>query len=201
MLNATHRGSLVKIFQGYAFGPAAFGPLSERYGRKVPALTGIFISSVLCVPTAMAHSIETILVCRFLGGVFGAAPLATLSGGIADIWTGVDRGVALSILLGAAFVGVALGPILGAFITGSSLGWRWTMWSNAIFGVLVSMMVFLWLSETCAPVVLSRKVSKFRIDDQRWAVRSRSQEVSTSPSRIFQDYIIRPWSKCKCFVD
>ncbi|KAE9988982.1 hypothetical protein EG328_003298 [Venturia inaequalis] len=178
---------------GYAFGPAAFGPLSEKYGRKLPALTGLLISSILCVPIAMAYNTETILICRFLGGVFGAAPLATLSGGIADIWKAVDRGVALSTLLGAAFVGVALGPILGAFITASSLGWRWTMWFNAIFGVLVSIMVFLWLPETYAPVVLSRKASKIRTDGKRWAARSRSQEEATDLSRIFKNYIIRPW--------
>lgn len=195
MSDATHRESLVKKSQGYVFGPAAFGPLSERYGRKVPALTGLFISSILCVPTAMAYNTETILICRFLGGVFGAAPLATLSGGIADIWKAADRGVALSTLLGAAFVGVALGPILGAFVTASSLGWRWTMWLNAIFGVLVSAMVFLWLPETYAPVVLSRKASKIRVESKRWAVRSRSQEEPTNLERIFKDYIVRPWSK------
>lgn len=189
MLDATHRRPLIETSQGYAFGPAAFGPLSEKYGRKLPALTGLLISSILCVPIAMAYNTETILICRFLGGVFGAAPLATLSGGIADIWKAVDRGVALSTLLGAAFVGVALGPILGAFITASSLGWRWTMWFNAMFGVLVSIMVFLWLPETYAPVVLSRKASKIRTDGKRWAVRSRFQEEATDL------YIIRPWGK------
>ena len=89
---------------------------------------GVFVSSVFCIPIAVAYNMETIFACRFLYGLFGAAPLATVSGGLTDMWESVDRGVALSALLGAAFVGPVIGPISGSFITASSLGWRWTMW-------------------------------------------------------------------------
>jgi hypothetical protein len=45
------------------------------------------------------------MICRFFGGVFGASPLVTLVGMIGDCWGLVDRGVALTGLAAATFVG------------------------------------------------------------------------------------------------
>jgi MFS family permease len=140
---------------------------------------------------------ETILVCRFLCGLFGAAPLATVSGGLTDMWESVDRGVALSALLGAAFVGPVIGPISGSFIVASSFGWRWTMWVNSIFGFCVSFIGFVWMPETYAPVLLSRRATEIRFATRRWAVRSEAQEEPTDLCRIIKVYISRPWCELK----
>ena len=48
------------------------------------------------IPVAVAQNLETLFVCRFLGGVFGAAPLTIVGGAMADLWDPVDRGVAVS---------------------------------------------------------------------------------------------------------
>ena len=41
---------------------------------------------------------------RFIGGVFGSAPLAIVGGALADFWNAVDRGVAICIFAGTSFV-------------------------------------------------------------------------------------------------
>lgn len=53
----------------------AFGPASEVLGRKYPLSVGIFLFAVFSLPVAVAKNVATIFACRFLSGVFGAAPL------------------------------------------------------------------------------------------------------------------------------
>jgi DHA1 family multidrug resistance protein-like MFS transporter len=60
---------------GFAFGPMVFGPLSELYGRKTPLFAGFVIFAIFQIPVAVAQNLQTIFVCRFLGGFFASAPL------------------------------------------------------------------------------------------------------------------------------
>lgn len=61
---------------GFAFGPIIFGPLSELHGRKKPMFVGMFVFAIFQIPVAVAQNLQTIFICRFLGGVFASAPLA-----------------------------------------------------------------------------------------------------------------------------
>jgi DHA1 family multidrug resistance protein-like MFS transporter len=108
---------------GFAFGPLVWGPISELYGRKIPLFTGFFIFAIFNIPVAVARNLQTIFVCRFMGGLFGSAPLAVVGGALADIWDPVNRGIAIAVFSGATFIGPVLGPILGGFVTMSYLGW------------------------------------------------------------------------------
>jgi DHA1 family multidrug resistance protein-like MFS transporter len=60
---------------GFALGPLAWGPLSEKFGRKTPLLTGFFAFAIFQIPLALGRNLETILVSRFLEGAFGAASM------------------------------------------------------------------------------------------------------------------------------
>ena len=62
----------------------------------MPLFIGYGIFAMFQIPVAVAQNLETLFVCRFLGGVFGAAPLAIVGGAMADLWDPVDRGVAVS---------------------------------------------------------------------------------------------------------
>jgi DHA1 family multidrug resistance protein-like MFS transporter len=65
------------------------------------------------IPVAVAQNLHTVLICRFLAGVFGSSPLAVVGGIYVDIWTPVDRGIALSIVSTTTFTGPIAGPIIG----------------------------------------------------------------------------------------
>jgi DHA1 family multidrug resistance protein-like MFS transporter len=49
------------------------------------------------------------MLCRFLGGLFGTAPLAVTAGVMADMWAPIDRGAAIAIFGLATFVGPVAG--------------------------------------------------------------------------------------------
>ena len=104
-------GTSLVIF-GFALGPQIWSPFSELYGRKLPLFFGYTVFAIFQIPVAVAQNVETIMVCRFLIGVFGCSPLAVVGGAMADFWNPVDRGVAIAMFSGATFLGPSLGPIM-----------------------------------------------------------------------------------------
>lgn len=104
-------GTSLTVF-GFALGPLFWAPLSELYGRRIPLFSGYAIFAIFQIPVAVAQNLETIMICRFLQGVFGCSPLAVVGGAMADIWGPVDRAVAIAMFSSATFLGPTLGPIM-----------------------------------------------------------------------------------------
>jgi DHA1 family multidrug resistance protein-like MFS transporter len=179
---------------GFAVGPIVWGPISELKGRKLPLFTGFFIFALLQIPVAVAQNIQTIMICRFLGGLFGSSPLAVVSGSLADMWEPVERGIAVSVFSGATFIGPIAGPIAGGFITMSYLTWRWTGYMTAILGFGFGTLGFLIIPETYAPVLLQRRAKKLRYKTRNWALHSKSEEEQVDFKRIVRVYLLRPFA-------
>lgn len=95
---------------GFGMGPMVWGPLSELYGRMPPLFFAFAVFAIFQIPVAVAQNIETIMICRFLGGFFGVAPLAIVGGALADIWGPIDRGLSIAIFAAATFVGPVSNP-------------------------------------------------------------------------------------------
>ena len=71
---------------GYAIGPVLLAPLSEYFGRQPVYVVSWFCLFIFQLPIALAPNIGTILVCRFIGGCAGGAPLTNTGGSISDLW-------------------------------------------------------------------------------------------------------------------
>lgn len=110
---------------GFSLSPMIWGPISELYGRKLPLMTGYIISAIFYIPVAVAQNLQTVLICRFLCGFFGASALGVLGGTFADFWNPAERGFAISIFAAATFLGPLIAPTVGGFVVDSELGWRW----------------------------------------------------------------------------
>ena len=178
---------------GFAVGPIIWGPFSELYGRKIPLLFGFYCFAIFQIPVAVAQNVETIMLCRFLGGVFGSAPLAIVGGAIADFWGPVDRGFALGLFSGATFIGPTAGPIGGGFIVMSYLGWRWTAWITLIISSFFGTTALIFCSESYAPVLLQRRASKRRFETRNWAIHAPADENPVDMKSIVEKYLFRPF--------
>ena len=58
---------------GFALAQLVCGPLADRFGRKPIMIGGILIFALASVGCALADSIETLQLCRFLQAVGGSA--------------------------------------------------------------------------------------------------------------------------------
>jgi DHA1 family multidrug resistance protein-like MFS transporter len=179
---------------GFAVGPPIWGPLSELYGRKYPLFFGFFVFALFQIPVAVAQNLQTIMLCRFFGGMFGSAPLGIVGGQLTDFWGPLDRGIAMVTFAGATFIGPVAGPIVGGFIVNSHLGWRWTEYITAIMGFFFGAIGFLAVPETYAPVLLSRRASKIRFATKNWAIHSELDEHQVDAKNIAEKYLLRPFA-------
>ncbi|KZF20167.1 MFS transporter [Xylona heveae TC161] len=178
---------------GFSFGPIFWDPFSELFGRKTPLFIGFFCFSIFQIPVAVAQNLETIMICRFWGGCFGAAPLAVVGGALADIWNPIDRTMAICIFGGGTFIGPVGAPIMGGFITQSHLGWRWTAWITLIMNAFFGMLAFIIVPETHGPTILQRRAKKVRHETHNWAIHAAKDEAPLHLKTITTVYLLRPF--------
>ena len=165
----------------------------ELYGRKLPLFGGYFIFCIFQIPVAVARNVETIMLFRFLQGVFGSSTIAVIGGALADFWGPVERGFALGLFSGATFIGPVAGPIAGGFIVmNHNLGWRWTAWMTMILALAFWLIALVFCRESYAPVLLQRKASKIRFETQNWAIHAPADEQQIDIRSIALRYLLRP---------
>jgi MFS family permease len=87
--------------------------------------------------------------------------LTQSQGLLSDLFHAEQRGKAISIYSLAPLLGPAIGPIAGGFISENTT-WRWCFWATTIFTAAVQCCGVLFLQETYAPKLLSRKRDKLR---------------------------------------
>lgn len=82
---------------GLAIGSMLTAPLSEVYGRKPVCVACLTVFTVLIIPCALAKSVTTLIVVRFLGAFFGSVMISTAPGMVADLVNDEHRALAFSV--------------------------------------------------------------------------------------------------------
>jgi DHA1 family multidrug resistance protein-like MFS transporter len=177
---------------GFAFGPTLWAPFSELKGRRLPIVISMFGFSVFTIGVATGKDIQTILICRFFAGFFGACPLAVVAAVFSDMFDNKSRGIALAIFSLAVFTGPLMAPFIGGFITSSYLGWRWTMYLTAIMGFFAFALDLLFLEETYPPVILVEKAADLRRRTKNWGIHAKQEEIEVDFRELVQKNFSRP---------
>lgn len=71
---------------GYAFGPIAWAPISELYGRRKPVIAAATGFGIFMIAVSVAKDIQTLLICRFFAGLFGSCALTIVPAVFSDIY-------------------------------------------------------------------------------------------------------------------
>lgn len=144
---------------GYAVGPVLLAPLSEYYGRQPVYIISWFIVFIFQMPIALAPNIGTVIVCRFIAGLGGGAPLTNTGGTVSDLWERNSSGGPMAVYgLSSTF-----GPPMALVVTGYialNPGWRMIFWVlMAITGGFWILLTFT-IPETRHTIILQRKTRK-----------------------------------------
>lgn len=132
---------------GFALGQIAYGPVSDRLGRKPALVAGLvlyMIGSGLC---AAAWSIETLIAARFLQAVGAAGPIVLARAVVRDLYEGNRAGQELSRMGTVMGIVPAIAPVLGGLLE-VSFGWRSSFLGSVGFGALALWLVVFRLPET-----------------------------------------------------
>jgi DHA1 family bicyclomycin/chloramphenicol resistance-like MFS transporter len=145
MLEWTISGYLV----GFSLGQLFWGPISDRFGRRMPTAIGIVIFAIGSAGCATAGSPATIIVWRLVQA-FGACAGVVLSRAmVRDLFEGDRAASMLSTLMIAMGIAPLIGPIAGGQILVLA-GWRVIFWTLVGVGALTLCALAI-LPETLAP--------------------------------------------------
>jgi DHA1 family bicyclomycin/chloramphenicol resistance-like MFS transporter len=116
--------SAITVFLAvFAVGQLAVGPISDRYGRRWPVLTGFVVFLAGSVWCALATDLPGLLAGRVIQGA-GACATSVLSRAIArDLFSGAALGRAMALIMIAMAAAPGFSPLLGGTLD-HYFGWR-----------------------------------------------------------------------------
>lgn len=94
---------------GLAFGPMIGSPLSETLGRRRVYQISLPVFALFILGSGFAKGIGTLVVCRFLAGLWGSPALSIGSATVSDVWPPAHRAIPMAAYVAAPFMGPALG--------------------------------------------------------------------------------------------
>jgi predicted MFS family arabinose efflux permease len=117
-----------------------FGPLSDRYGRKVVMLGGMGLFLAAVAASALAPSFELLLAARLVNGLAAAIVLPAAFAYVSDHTTEAERGRAIATLFTAYPASTLLGLPAGGFAAAIA-GWQAAFWVVLIIAVVPTLLV------------------------------------------------------------
>ncbi|PWN49818.1 MFS general substrate transporter, partial [Violaceomyces palustris] len=180
---------------GFTFGPLFWAPFSEVIGRRNLFIFTYFFFTIWNAVAIASPNLASLLVFRFLAGLFGSSPLVNSGGTIADMFNANERGLAMAVFASAPFLGPAIGPIIGGFIGLSSAtnGWKWLMAFLALFSGAITLLGALTLPETYAPVLLRWRAQTLQVATGRHYICKLDKGRDVRLKTLFKVALGRPW--------
>src|SRR3989442_1842345 len=139
--------SLASFFLGLAIGQAFYGPISDRFGRKLPLYAGLVLFVLASAGCAVTTSIDQLIVLRFLQALGVCSSQVIARAVVRDLFEAHEAVRVFSLLVLVMGVGPVLAPILGGQIF-ILLGWRAIFWLHTILGSIGLAAAILRLPET-----------------------------------------------------
>ncbi|KAJ9480091.1 putative drug/proton antiporter YHK8 (putative) [Pseudozyma hubeiensis] len=144
----------------YAFGCEFWAPWSEEIGRWPVLQISLLLVNIWQVLAALAPNFGSLIVARFLGGLFTAGGSVTL-GMVADLFEPDEQQFAVGFVVLSSVGGTSVGPFIGGFIQGY-LPLKWNFWVQLIFGGAVQIAHFFLVPETRSTILLDREAKRRR---------------------------------------
>nr|WP_176456538.1 Bcr/CflA family multidrug efflux MFS transporter [Bordetella genomosp. 4] len=142
--------TLAAYLVGLALAQIVYGPLADRYGRKLPMLGGLGIYAIASLGCALASTIEMLTLCRVLQALGSAAGIVIPRAVIRDHYETQDAARAMSMLM----LIMGLAPILAPLVGGQLLffvGWRSLFWLMAAVSLAMIIATTLIMKESLPP--------------------------------------------------
>ncbi|HKU31779.1 MAG TPA: multidrug effflux MFS transporter [Arthrobacter sp.] len=121
---------------GLAIGQLIAGPLSDRFGRRLPLLIGVLAYTATSVLCAISPTIETLIAARFVQGLAGAVGIVIAQAAGRDVYSGgklLRYYGRLTVLGGLAAI---VGPVIGGQLAAVT-DWRGVFLFLAAVGVAI----------------------------------------------------------------
>lgn len=137
-------------FTGFCIASLFYGPLSERYGRRIIMLIGNGILAFGAIGCVIAPSMNFLLVSRFIQGLGAATSAVVTTALMSDLYSPKKAARLYGIMNTIFSIIIALSPIMGGFLT-YYIGWRGNYGFVASISIIAWICLYLLLPETLEP--------------------------------------------------
>lgn len=128
--------SLTSCMVGLAVGQLIIGPLSDKYGRKMPLLICITLFALSGIGIVMAENMQTLISFRFLQGISSAGGVVIARAAAADLYEGPEMARFFALLMSVNGVAPIIAPVIGSLLL-EITDWRGVFAFQAGLGILL----------------------------------------------------------------
>lgn len=139
--------TLAVYFLGLSIGQLAYGPVADRFGRRVPLLVGVVLFTLASLACAFAPNLETLIAARFIQALGGCAGMVISRAIVSDKCDAVGSAKVFSQLMLVMGLAPILAPMLGGVLV-NLYGWQSIFIALTLFSALAATAVALGLPES-----------------------------------------------------
>jgi DHA1 family bicyclomycin/chloramphenicol resistance-like MFS transporter len=132
---------------GFALSPIAYGPLSDRYGRRLMLIIGLTLFTLGGLACTVSGSLNILLLARFVQGAGAGSGMTLAMAMVRDLFIGKKAQDRLAVITVVTNVAPMIAPALGAALL-SHVGWRAIYLATGLCGVILLSAIFFSLQET-----------------------------------------------------
>ena len=141
------QATLAAYFLGLSLGQLAYGPVADRFGRRIPLLIGLVLFTVASLACAFAPTLEALIVARFVQALGGCAGMVLSRAIVSDTCDAVGSAKVFSQLMLVMGLAPILAPMFGGVLV-SLHGWQSIFLVLTVFSALCTLAVLLGLPES-----------------------------------------------------
>ncbi|MFK3643762.1 multidrug effflux MFS transporter [Pseudomonas protegens] len=139
--------TLAAYFLGLSIGQLAYGPVADRFGRRLPLLAGVGLFTLASLACAYAPNLEWLIGARFVQALGGCAGMVISRAVVSDKCDAVGSAKVFSQLMLVMGLAPILAPMLGGLLV-NLYGWQSIFIMLTVFSALSGLAVALGLPES-----------------------------------------------------
>lgn len=139
--------TLAAYFLGLSLGQLAYGPVADRFGRRVPLLFGVGLFTLASLACAYAPNLDSLIVARFVQALGGCAGMVLSRAIVSDKCDAVASAKVFSQLMLVMGLAPILAPMLGGVLVNVA-GWQSIFLALSLFSAACLVAVGLGLPES-----------------------------------------------------
>jgi DHA1 family bicyclomycin/chloramphenicol resistance-like MFS transporter len=139
--------TLAAYFMGLSLGQLAYGPVADRFGRRIPLLVGVSLFTLASLACAFAPDLEWLIGARFVQALGGCAGMVLARAIVSDKCNAVESAKVFSQLMLVMGLAPILAPMLGGALVNTA-GWQAIFLCLTVFSAACLFAVALGLPES-----------------------------------------------------
>lgn len=150
--------TITAYFLGFAIGNFIGGPLSDSFGRKPIALSGVLLYGLTSIIIPMCNNIEQIILLRVVQAFGGGFATVTANVFIRDWFSGKELAKLVTVVSMMMMLAPLFAPVIGTFLVAWD-GWKAVFYFLFVFAIIVFVAFFILIPESRDVNMITRKVT------------------------------------------